>query len=186
MPGLLERAISTGFFVDSGVRTTSSSEGESTRDEILIALNTCRISRDAICRLARAPISWLDRQPDFKIGSRELVEARRICSRAAVVAREQQQRAERTGARLVTLLSDEYPSRLYDLDFPPPVLYIQGNIPNSPAIAIVGSRMATRAAIQTARLFGRKLAAAGLTVVSGFARGVDAAAHRGALEADGA
>jgi DNA processing protein len=63
------------------------------------------------------------------------------------------------------------------------VLYIRGRVPSSPAVAIVGSRRATPQGLEVAELFGRELAACGLAVVSGFARGIDLAAHRGALTA---
>ncbi|HET9211585.1 MAG TPA: DNA-processing protein DprA, partial [Thermoanaerobaculia bacterium] len=68
---------------------------------------------------------------------------------------------------------------------PPPVLYIRGEIPAGPAVAVVGSRRADPYGREAADLFSRALAAAGVTVVSGFAQGIDAAAHRSALAAPG-
>jgi DNA processing protein len=96
--------------------------------------------------------------------------------------------AERLGGRLVTLADEGYPPALSQLAPPPPVLYLRGlrgELPAGPAVAIVGSRRADAYGREAAELFARSLAAAGVTVVSGFARGIDAAAHRGALAAGG-
>ena len=83
---------------------------------------------------------------------------------------------------LVCLDDPAYPLRLLEIADPPPVLFVRGSVAalSRPAIAIVGSRHATQAGIAHARDFARTLADAGLTVVSGLARGIDAAAHEGA------
>lgn len=80
-----------------------------------------------------------------------------------------------------------YPDALADLDPAPPWLYAMGDVDllSRPAIAIVGSRNPTHAGLAAARDFGQALATAGLVVVSGLARGIDGAAHEGALEASG-
>lgn len=77
-----------------------------------------------------------------------------------------------------------YPHRLLDLCDPPSSLYIDGNpeILNSPMVAIVGSRCASREGIANAAYFAQALSHAGLLVISGMARGVDGAAHWGALK----
>jgi DNA processing protein len=59
---------------------------------------------------------------------------------------------------------------------------VQGGLPDAPAVAVVGARKASDYGLEIAGWLGRELAAAGVTVVSGFAAGIDAAAHRGALE----
>lgn len=83
-----------------------------------------------------------------------------------------------------TILDPGYPPRLREIHDPPLVLFIRGNrdLLRTPAVAIVGSRRASRYGLEAASHFARKLGQAGLTVVSGFARGVDAAAHRAALD----
>lgn len=89
--------------------------------------------------------------------------------------------------RVITLLDDEYPVLLRQIYDPPPVLYCKG-IPiknHHPAISIVGSRRSTSYGRQMAEKLGYELALAGITVVSGLARGVDAMAHYGALKANG-
>ncbi len=80
-----------------------------------------------------------------------------------------------------------YPHRLDDLHDTPPVLFVQGEVTSQDelAIAIVGTRHATTYGIKQAERFGYALAKAGVTVVSGLARGVDAAAHCGTLDAGG-
>jgi DNA processing protein len=102
---------------------------------------------------------------------------------------------ERCAASGVTALcrcDPRYPSPLHDLPDAPVVLYVCGELAHyeramdADRVAIVGARRATDYGLQQARGLGRGLAAAGLTVVSGMALGVDAAAHVGALDAEGA
>ncbi len=87
---------------------------------------------------------------------------------------------------LVTLADPDYPPPLLELADPPLVLFARGRraLLRRPAIAIVGSRSATRQGEDNASAFAAHLARAGLTIVSGMARGIDAAAHRGALDTD--
>ena len=81
-----------------------------------------------------------------------------------------------------------YPERLRDLPDPPRMLWARGDLSlfDRPCVAIVGTRRATAYAERVAHELGRVLAGAGAAVVSGLARGVDACAHRGALDASGA
>jgi DNA processing protein len=81
-----------------------------------------------------------------------------------------------------------YPPALADLGTsgrPPPTLWIRGTLPVQPAVAIVGTRQASDAALAFARTLAAELAAQGIAVWSGGAAGVDAAAHEGALDAGG-
>ena len=80
-----------------------------------------------------------------------------------------------------------YPSLLSRIDDPPTLLFVRGTLvpQDALAVAIVGARHATSYGLQTAERLGAALARAGYTVVSGLARGIDAAAHRGALRAGG-
>jgi len=84
---------------------------------------------------------------------------------------------------LVTLADDLYPKPLLEITDPPPLLYLQGRpeLLARGAIAIVGSRNATAQGESNASAFAKALSDAGLTVVSGLALGIDAAAHRGGL-----
>ena len=93
---------------------------------------------------------------------------------------------EASGARLVTFTSTDYPKSLFEISDPPPFLYVKGELrPHEPAIAIVGSRRATSYGLLTTSRLSEALARHDIAVVSGMARGVDAAAHKGALAADG-
>lgn len=92
------------------------------------------------------------------------------------------------GVRVVTLTDADYPDFLRRMSDPPIVLYVRGNWLNSDSdcsVAIVGTRQATPYGMTTARRFGRELADAGCTIISGLARGIDTAAHWGALDAGG-
>ena len=94
-------------------------------------------------------------------------------------------RAADLGLQLLTALDADYPALLREIIDPPIALWVRGEagVLRAPAVAVVGSRGSTPTGREVARRFGRGLAEAGLVVVSGLARGIDAAAHRGALEA---
>ena len=102
-------------------------------------------------------------------------------------ARQQAEAAARCDARLVLLGDPEYPPSLRPIDLPPPFLLVRGEIRREDglAVAIVGSRQGTPYGLRMAERLGADLGARGVTVVSGLARGVDTAAHRGALDAGG-
>lgn len=91
--------------------------------------------------------------------------------------------AAQAGNHVLTLADAAYPQALLSAADPPLLIYAKGNIGllNRPAFAIVGSRNATKQGEANAAAFAQALASAGLTIVSGLAAGVDAAAHRGAL-----
>jgi DNA processing protein len=81
---------------------------------------------------------------------------------------------------------DTWPQRFAHLQQPPARVWIRGSVPpRLPAVAVVGSRRPTAAGLDIARSIGRDLGAGGIQVVSGFARGIDAAAHWGVLEGGG-
>lgn len=89
------------------------------------------------------------------------------------------------GYHLITLADPSYPATLFDTSDPPVALYVRGNpaLLHRPAVAIVGARSATEGGKDNARAFAGHLAQRGWTIVSGLARGIDAAAHEGALRA---
>ena len=92
----------------------------------------------------------------------------------------------REGVTIVTSEDDGYPEALRDIHDPPLVLYVRGTLPRDRmAVAIVGSRRASLYGKLAAERLSHDLALRGITVVSGLARGIDAAAHRGALTAGG-
>ena len=100
----------------------------------------------------------------------------------AAVEREQEA-GMRMGARLVVLGDADYPALLAELDPPPPILWTRGEVAllNRPCVAIVGARIASAGGQRIARGLAGQLGQAGHVVVSGLARGIDAAAHEGAL-----
>src|SRR5215813_309965 len=101
------------------------------------------------------------------------------------LAGQQATAAARCGARLLVLGDPEYPASLRPIDLPPPFLLVRGGLIRADglAVALVGSRRGTPYGLRMAERLGTDLGGRGITVVSGLARGVDTAAHRGALDA---
>ncbi|MDP8949838.1 MAG: DNA-processing protein DprA [Actinomycetota bacterium] len=89
------------------------------------------------------------------------------------------------GIGVLTPVDAGYPERLKEIPDPPPALFAAGEIPEAAAVALVGSRKASAAGTEAARTLGQALGERGVCVVSGLALGVDAAAHKGALETGG-
>jgi DNA processing protein len=96
-------------------------------------------------------------------------------------------RLEKLGIRLLTWRDEEYPARLLEIEGAPPLLYVRGEIEPADrvAVAVVGTRRPTAYGRAVARDISGCLADAGVTVVSGLARGIDGIAHRAALESGG-
>ncbi len=98
------------------------------------------------------------------------------------------ERLEKLNAVIITLEDDDYPDLLREIHDPPIALYVRGDLRKAmerPALAVVGSRRCSTYGVNVAESLSRDLASHGLTIVSGLARGIDAAAHRGALELGG-
>lgn len=114
------------------------------------------------------------------------VEGYETCPPCVVQAEVKQ--GEALGARLMVYGEADYPAALLDLPDAPPVLWALGDVAllNRPAVALVGARNASSLGVRMGRRLGQGLAGAGFAVVSGLARGIDAAAHSAALEAEGA
>jgi DNA processing protein len=96
------------------------------------------------------------------------------------------ERLKQLGASVITLEDPDYPPLLREIHDPPIALYVRGDLKGAcarPCLAVVGSRRCSTNGINAAQSLSRDLAANGLTIVSGMARGIDAAAHRGAIEA---
>jgi DNA processing protein len=89
------------------------------------------------------------------------------------------------GLRAVCQHEPSYPQALRDDGAAPPIVAWAGELPQGPAVSVVGTRRASPDGLEVARGLGRGLAAAGVTVVSGMALGIDSAAHDGALQAGG-
>lgn len=139
---------------------------------------------ELVRRHGSARAAWLRGGPGLPPRARHgLLEARRrTCPRRLL------EEARRRGERILIPLDGDYPARLGHLYDPPAVLRVRGSafpLPEGPAVAVVGTRRATPYGLSVARRLGRDLASAGVVVVSGLARGVDGAAHRGSLEGGG-
>lgn len=118
----------------------------------------------------------------LRAGDPALIDAACRLSDSARAAR---MRATAAGIHVVPWDDPRFPAPVLAIPDPPPVLWYRGSLDalDAPAVAIVGSRAASSVALETATRLGEDLAARGVTVVSGLARGVDSAAHRGALRA---
>lgn len=156
-------------------------------------------SRLDLVMLSLAPFSWRRALGDrlrAGVDARTLLEecvpdsprSRVLMGRLPGAARSALDRAAHAGIAVVAWSDDDYPPALAAVDDPPPVLWVRGARSTllRPAVALIGSRAGSPSALAIAEQLGRDLATAGLLVVSGLARGVDSAAHRGALSAAGA
>lgn len=123
-------------------------------------------------------LAALERLPD--IGARGGAPYRPA---AEALAAQEYEKVAAAGARHVFHDDAHYPLALLAIDQPPPILTVRGRLDlfDQPAVAMVGARNASAGAVRLARDFSRDLAARGFAVVSGLARGIDAAAHHGAL-----
>jgi DNA processing protein len=93
---------------------------------------------------------------------------------------------EKFGVRAITWEQSEYPAMLRNIPYPPPVLYVKGTLVSDElCVSIVGTRQTTSYGRRVAQTLGEGLARAGITVVSGLARGIDGIAQSSALEAGG-
>lgn len=110
-----------------------------------------------------------------------------LATRSMISLDEEMEKIEREGARVLTWEDPTYPTSLLNIHGPPPVLYVKGEIlPGDEwAVAVVGTRNATVYGREATRAIAGDLARNGVTIVSGLAHGIDAEAHRVALEAGG-
>jgi len=105
--------------------------------------------------------------------------------KARAAAEKQWEQVARAGAQIVTYSCPQYPERLKEIYDPPPVLWVRGDagLLARYSIAIVGTRHPTPYGTGVAEMLARDLSARGMLIVSGMARGIDSAAHKGALAA---
>jgi DNA processing protein len=110
-----------------------------------------------------------------------------LAGRAQLDLDREVERVAATGAQALTWEDPAYPRLLLEIPAPPPVLYVKGTLieEDAWALAVVGTRRASAYGREVTRHLTKTLARSGITIVSGLARGVDAEAHRAALEAGG-
>ena len=123
----------------------------------------------------RQTLGWRDDVIAHIVDARKKIHEEEICQ---TLAREQ--------ITLIPFSDERYPSQLKEIHDPPVALFVRGNVDvlHRPSIAIVGTRKCTQYGRTQARRFATELSTTGLTVVSGLALGIDAEAHRGALDAN--
>jgi DNA processing protein len=152
-------------------------------DFVALSLLPLNWQRDiaALLRAERPPGDVLQRLTSERALDRRAPE--RLASQAA----DARDRAAAAGVDIIPWSDPDYPVALAAIVDPPPVLWVRGARAalNRPAVAIVGSRAGSPYALAVAERLAADLAAGGLAVISGLARGVDSAAHRGALAAAG-
>lgn len=132
-------------------------------------------------------IAWDHDDADWRAaaGLRQSVETRAARGEALAWAKTQIDKLAKSQWSLIVYGSDGYPHTLSSLKHPPPYLFLRGTIPDQIGLAVVGSRRSSEYGLRAARLIAGDLAAAGVVIVSGFARGIDRAAHEAALDARG-
>jgi DNA processing protein len=103
------------------------------------------------------------------------------------LAREEMARAADAGVTVVSVADTAYPPRLKEIYDPPAILYVRGEVEilTQPGVAVVGTRHPTPYGSGMAERLACDLAAQGLVIISGMARGIDTASHRGAISAKG-
>src|SRR5205085_4747554 len=113
----------------------------------------------------------------------------------SIIKREFHEKAEleldqvkQLGGDVLILDDGSYPALLREIDDPPPVLYVKGDWQScfeQPGVGVIGSRMCSTYGENASEMLARDLASRGITIISGLARGIDAAAHRGAIRGSG-
>jgi DNA processing protein len=156
---------------------------------LFLSLLQAKVGSSLVSRLGNlAPEALLEMPFD------ELVERTRISEKASHAFDELQRgfepdsiedRLAAKGIEAVTLADEGYPGSLRSIPDPPPALFVDGKMPETVTVALVGSRKASATGIEAARALGLALSERGVCVVSGLALGVDAAAHEGAVEGGG-
>ena len=141
-------------------------------------LSACETPSGALA----APLAFLRSLSGMSAAAASAVRARSVHDGERVL-----EAAEQAGATVLTLLDPDYPESLRSIVEPPPVLFLTGRteLLRRPAVAVVGSRDHTPYGAQVCTMIAAGAARAGLPVVSGMARGLDAVAHSAALDAGG-
>jgi DNA processing protein len=162
---------------------------DTTLDHLTLALLPGLLPRAARALRARGRLGDCLARPDEHADL--LSEAARTALRTGEARRRAEEEASRAaarGIRVADLDAPDYPAWLRRTYDPPPVLFVRGKLvagEGELAVALVGSRVATPSGLAFARALASDLAEAGVVVVSGLARGIDTAAHAGALDARG-
>ncbi|MEW5701483.1 MAG: DNA-processing protein DprA [Candidatus Zixiibacteriota bacterium] len=132
-------------------------------------------------------LAWQHNDSDWRETGifRRPVQTESSRSDALVWAKIQVDQLAKSPWSLIVFGDSRYPESLTRLRYAPPYFFLLGAVPDAPAVAVVGARQATEYGVRATRMIVGQLAAAGITIVSGFARGIDTVAHTAALEANG-
>lgn len=154
----------------------------------LLMRNSPARAKQAVAHFGTPEQVWRASLIDLQaFGYTEQGAQRLVQERGKINPAKEMDRIQRSGAQIITMGDAAYPPSLRSLDDAPPLLYMRGTLHDTDtlALAMVGTRTATRYGLDAAHYFALELARAGVTIISGLAQGIDAAAHRGALEAKG-
>jgi DNA processing protein len=164
-------------------------EDEDRAKYLFLSLLQARVGSSLISHLGN-----LDPEAVLRTPVGELAGAAKISERASRAFEElqrafdpsrMQERLAAKGIEALTPVDEAYPGPLRSIPDPPPAVFVNGVVPDTVSVALVGSRKASATGMETARALGLALSERGVCVVSGLALGVDAAAHEGAVEAGG-
>jgi DNA processing protein len=156
---------------------------------LFLSLLQARVRSSLVSQLANLAPEAVLRTPVAELAGRAKISER--ASRAfeelqrAFDPGRMQERLAAKGIEALTPVDEAYPGPLRSIPDPPPAVFVNGVVPDTVSVALVGSRKASATGIETARALGLALSERGVCVVSGLALGVDAAAHEGAVEAGG-
>ena len=156
---------------------------------LFLSLLQARVGSSLVSRLGNLDPEAVLRTPVAELAGRAKISER--ASRAfeelqrAFDPGRMQERLAAKGIEALTLVDEAYPGPLRSIPDPPPAIFVNGVVPDTVSVALVGSRKASATGIETARALGLALSERGVCVISGLALGVDAAAHEGAVEASG-
>jgi DNA processing protein len=151
--------------------------GSDTARKLLAAFglpaNIFQASHAALTHIVSERVALALLNPDFSALEMQIERTRTWCKQA--------------GNHVLTLIDSQYPPALLEIPDPPILIYVKGRIAllSAPSIAVVGSRNATTQGLSHAEKFSEELSHAGLTISSGLAAGIDAAAHQGGLRGIG-
>ena len=156
---------------------------------LFLALLQARVGRSLVSHLGNLAPEAVLRTPVAELAGRAKISERawrafEELQRAFDPGRMQERLAAK-GIEALTPVDGAYPRPLRSIPDPPPAVFVNGAVPDTVSVAVVGSRKASATGIETARALGFALSERGVCVVSGLALGVDAAAHEGAVEAGG-
>src|ERR687893_1046262 len=156
---------------------------------LFLSLLQARVGSSLVAHLGNLAPEAVLRTPVVELAGRSKISERALHAfeelQRVLAPGRMQDRLAAKGIEALTPVDDAYPGPLRSIPDPPPAVFVNGAVPETVSVALVGSRKASATGIETARALGLALSERGVCVVSGLALGIDAAAHEGAVEAGG-